>query len=78
MENEIQYTQGFNSGYVIAKLNPTLMNSISATLSPSNPYTEGMINGKAEHEFEQKKDKMKEIENLRVNSGNRQNEFGRE
>lgn len=77
MENEIQYTKGFNSGYVIAKHNPTLMNSISATLSPSNPYTEGMLHGKAEHEFERTKDMLKEIENLRSNSNSRGNELGR-
>ncbi len=78
MENEIQYTKGFNSGYLIAKHNPPLINSISATLSPSNPYTEGMHHGKAEHELEQTKDKLKEIENLRSNSAHKESEFERE
>ncbi len=78
MENEQQYIKGFNQGYIVTKYNPTLMNSISATLSPSNPYSEGMLHGKAEHEFEQTKDKFKEIENLRANSNNRANEFERE
>ncbi|MBK7763320.1 MAG: hypothetical protein IPI46_08090 [Bacteroidetes bacterium] len=72
-----QYQTGFNAGYLITKHNPTLMNTISATLSPTNSYVEGMIHGKKEHEFEQKKDKLNEIENLRADSDSRGIEFGR-
>ncbi len=78
MQNEQQYAKGFNNGYLIAKHNPPLMNAISSTLSPLNPYLEGMINGKQEHEFEQMKDQLKEVEHLRGNSNSRENEFGRE
>lgn len=78
MQNEQHYIKGFNSGYIVAKHNPTLINSISASLSPDNLYLEGMINGKQELEFEQIRDQLKEIENLRANSNDLEIEFGRE
>jgi len=78
MENEIQYTKGFNSGYVIAKYNPFLIKTLTASLAPSNSYLEGMILGRKEYELEIFKDQLKEIGDLRANSNVRSNEFGRE
>ncbi|MBK7764394.1 MAG: hypothetical protein IPI46_13790 [Bacteroidetes bacterium] len=78
MENIQQYQTGFNTGYLITKHNPTLMNTIFATLSPNNSYTEGMIDGKQELEFEQVKDQIKEVDDLRNSTNERENDLGRE
>lgn len=77
MGNEQQYIKGFNQGYIVTKYNPSLMNSISATLSPSNSYLEGMVEGKQEMEFEQMREQLEEFENLRGNSYGRENESRR-
>ena len=51
-DNEIQYTHGFNSGYVIAKHEPELYATITNGLESKNEYIEGFVLGGREYEHE--------------------------
>lgn len=77
MNTEQQYIQGFNSGYVLAKHESELLNTISKNLNPNNNYLEGIIEGRNQLEFEQGKEQLSEIEELRNRTINRGKEFGR-
>jgi hypothetical protein len=78
MNTEQQYIQGFNNGYVLAKHKQKLLNTISQNLNPNNNYLEGLLEGKNQLEFEQGKEKLSEIEELRSQSKNYDKELDRE
>lgn len=68
MNTEQKYIQGFNSGYVLAKHEPNLLNTISKNLNLNCNYLQGIFAGKEEFELEKSKDQLFEIGKLRSQS----------
>lgn len=67
--NEKQYTAGFNSGYILAKHEPTLLRSLLKEISPTTSYLRGMSSGQKEYEIEFTKNRLLELEKLREKTG---------
>ncbi|MBP8892564.1 MAG: hypothetical protein KBH09_09420 [Saprospiraceae bacterium] len=63
--NEKQFTAGFNSGYLFAKYELSLLTSILKNINPVNSYISGMNYGKKEFELEQSKVQLNEFDTLR-------------
>lgn len=78
MDNEQLFTKGFNSGYLMAKYEPGLLNKIINTVAPTAPFLEGLFSGKEEFELEQNKAQLNELRGLRDRSNSRDQELGRE
>ncbi|EHQ29781.1 hypothetical protein [Mucilaginibacter paludis] len=51
-EQEQKYIDGFNSGYLLAKHEPTLAAQITSSPNEHNPFFSGLVSGKAEYERE--------------------------
>lgn len=76
MENEKQYVQGFNNGFLLAQYQMEIYNSIVNSITSKSAYTEGMRDGKEQLETGQKKEKMTNLQQLRDKG--RSNERGME
>lgn len=64
--NEKQFIAGFNSGYILAKHEPTMLTSLLKDISPNTSYVQGMSSGQKEYEFEQTNDRLNELERLKT------------
>ncbi|MFM2226178.1 MAG: hypothetical protein RJA07_2380 [Bacteroidota bacterium] len=73
-ENNTNYTDGFNKGYLLSKHRPELLKSILPTLKPENNFLEGLISGSKEHELEQNKTHLQDLNQLRNKSKSREND----
>lgn len=78
MNTEQQYIRAFNNGYILTHYEPKLLNVISKNLAQTNNYLKGFFAGKEQKEFEQGKEKLSEIEELRNQSNNRGEELSRD
>ena len=65
---EQQYIKGFNNAYLLAEHEPSLLKSISKTLTPQNEYLDGFISGKLQHELDQTRSQLEELQHLRDTS----------
>jgi hypothetical protein len=72
MDNEKNYTVGFNNGYLIAKFEPLLTEKITQNLQPNNEYLEGFFSGKEEYEHEKSLEQFNELQRLRNGSKDRE------
>jgi hypothetical protein len=75
MDSEKRYIQGFNSGYLLAKHEPTLLSKIITGLTPANDYLEGLFEGKQQLELENTKRQLNELQQLRNQSKDRENDL---
>lgn len=75
MSTERQYIQGFNNGYILAKFEPDLLNTVSQSIAPINSHLEGLFNGKEQFEFENSRNRLFELQELRHKSQNREKGF---
>jgi hypothetical protein len=76
--NEEKYTNGFNSGYILAGHKPELLQTVTKHLPPINDYMTGLLDGKEQLEQEKTQDQVSEIEELRNRNNGREDELGRE
>lgn len=61
--NEVDFTKGFNNGYLLAKHTSELMQKLIASIQPENDYLQGMLSGSKQHEMEmQKTNPQKEMD----------------
>lgn len=74
MESE-KFVTAFNNGYILARYEPKLLNSITRGLSPTNIYLEGLFAGKNQFELDICKDQFFELLRLRERSQYKQNDF---
>ena len=65
--NEVDFTKGFNNGYLLAKHSPEVMNKLTASIQPENDYLQGMFSGAKQHEVEMSKISIKEQPNRFIN-----------
>lgn len=72
---EQQFIKGFNGGYIIAKHEPELSTKIFDKLEPLSDYTKGLISGKEEWHKEKELVQLKELNNLRNSSRERENDL---
>ena len=77
MSAEKYYIKGFNSSYILAKHKPILLNKITRSLTPSNNYLQGFFAGKKQHEMENIKEEVVELQQLRYQSHDQEKGFGR-
>lgn len=71
MEQQEQYTEGFNNGYLLAKYEPKLLTKLLKQLVPSGDYLEGLFSGKEECEREYTLSQLNELARLRDNNRER-------
>ena len=50
--NEVDFTKGFNNGYLLAKHAPEVMSKLTTSIQPENDYFQGMFSGAKQHEME--------------------------
>ena len=62
------YIKGFNSGYLLAKHMPTLLQKIVKNFSPADDFSEGLFSGKKEFEIENARIQTEELKRLRNKS----------
>ncbi|MCF8459601.1 MAG: hypothetical protein K9G46_02670 [Flavobacteriales bacterium] len=72
--DEVEYSKGFNWGFVIGEHNPSLAKDLMDSLEPDDGRASGLIEGFREFFREKEHDRMSDLENLR----NRGRNFGRE
>jgi len=77
MDTEKRYIQGFNSGYLLAKHEPTLLSKIAAGLAPATDYLEGFFSGKEEYELENTRSQLDDLNRIRNQSKGRENDLER-
>lgn len=63
--NETQFVTGFNSGYLLAKYEPQMLNALLKDIQPINSYVQGMSSGQKEYELLQTKSHLDELEQIR-------------
>lgn len=68
---QMQYTRGFNSGYLLAKHIPALLAKIVKNIRPTNDFIEGLFSGKEEYELEHSRTQADELKRLRNKSQDR-------
>ena len=73
-ENNTQYTDGFNKGYLLNKHRPELLKSMLPTIKPENDFLDGLIGGSKEHELEMEKTQADELNRLRNQSQSREHD----
>lgn len=80
MDSEQLFTNGFNSGYLLAEYEPGLLNKIINNVQPTAPFLEGLFSGKEQYEIEMELDKtqLQELQNLRDRSSSRDQEHDKE
>ena len=61
-EKENKFTEGFNSGYLIAKHQPDFFATIEKNLDSKNEFVQGLLFGKEELEKEKKVIHLKDIQ----------------
>jgi hypothetical protein len=76
-EGEKTYVEGFNAGYKLAKFQPDLVEKIQSSLSESIEYERGLIEGIQEWEREKEKIRAEELENLRSESQDQEQDISR-
>jgi hypothetical protein len=55
------YQKGFNSGYFLSKYEPEIAEKIFGAIPNQSEYSNGMYEGKNEHEMEKIRDRLNEI-----------------
>jgi hypothetical protein len=58
MNQEQQFTKGFNNGYLLAKHEPELLKQLLAINKDNNDYLKGVASGKKEHDIEKMKKRL--------------------
>jgi hypothetical protein len=77
MEENKQYQHGFNSGYTLAKYNPTLYVNINKNLEPTSDFIDGLLSGGNQYELELTKSNKVEKKN-KGKEYNKDKDFGRD
>jgi hypothetical protein len=72
-----EYTDGFNSAYLLASQEPELLDDIVRGLNPSSVYLEGFFNGKDQWKHEQEKIHENELAELRSRGRDKDRDFER-
>ncbi len=75
---EQQYINGFNSGYILARHEPQLLNQVAKNLHPLNDYLDGLLSGREEFEMEKSRSQLDELQKLREQSKDRNIDLERE
>ena len=52
MDEEKQFQNGFNRGYLLAKHEPNIASQITARPNDHNPFFQGLVGGKEQYELE--------------------------
>lgn len=65
---EKRYAIGFNSGYLLAKHEPQLLNALLKNIKPINSFISGLLFGKKEYELEITNIRLNELEQLKNNN----------
>jgi len=63
--NETQFIAGFNNGYLLAKFESQILNSVLKDITPNNSYILGMSSGQKEYKLRQTKSRLDELERIR-------------
>jgi len=71
--NDKQFIKGFNSGYILAKFEPQMLNLLLKSLKPVSSYISGMRFGQKEYELELKQSHLDEFIQLRQKTSNEKN-----
>lgn len=64
-QEERTHMQGFNDGYKLNTFTQHLFEKIKGSLSESNEYEKGMLEGAKEADKERERQRMKQLESLR-------------
>jgi len=78
MNEEQQYSTGFNAGYLLAKYDPELLVQVTKNLTPVNDYVQGFFSGKEEYAQEKNRQQVEELRNIRTHNKERGNELDRD
>lgn len=73
--NEKQFITGFNSGYILAKYETTMLSTLTKGIRSDNSYIQGILSGQKEYELEQTKYRLDELEQLRKDSKEKEREL---
>lgn len=65
MEQEKNYTDGFNAGYKLNKYNPELFERLKDSLNADVDYDKGLLEGAAQASLEKEKQRMAELDQLK-------------
>lgn len=64
MEQEPNFTKGFNDGYKLAKFSPELFEKLKDSLSAEKEYDSGILAGAEQWQKEKENVRIKELEDL--------------
>ena len=64
MEQELNFTKGFNDGYKLKRFQPEIYDKLEPSLSEENAYERGILAGAKEYENEREKARLAELENI--------------
>ncbi|MBS1684025.1 MAG: hypothetical protein JSS76_04680 [Bacteroidetes bacterium] len=64
-QEEQSYISGFNTGYRLRQYNPELFEKLKPSLSVESEYEKGVIDGGAEYERTQQKERENDFEKIR-------------
>jgi hypothetical protein len=79
MDSEHLFTKGFNSGYLMAQFEPSLLNKlVIKNMAPTVPFLEGLLAGREEYELTQNKTQLDELRDIRDRSSSQDQELGRD
>jgi len=76
--NEREFTIGFNHAMVLAGARPELFEDIVQSVNPNNSYFDGFFSGKEQYELEETTRQLDELDNLREESNDRDEDFDRD
>jgi hypothetical protein len=68
MTEQDQFIEAFNNGYILAKYEPKMLNTLTKNLATKTEYLEGFFAGKEEYELDRQKSVLNELDDLRTRS----------
>ena len=78
MEQDQQYTNGFNHGYTLAKYLPELILNLMKGIHTTGTYFKGIIMGKEEYDLELNRSEIEVIKDLRAKTQSQTLDLGRD
>jgi hypothetical protein len=76
MENA-RYLTGFNHGYLMARYEPAIMQSIGKSIFPQGEYLAGFCLGRQEYEREQERERLSDLKKIRDRSRDLDRDMGK-
>ena len=64
MDQEPNYTKGFNDGYKLARYSPDLFEKLKESLSEDRDYDSGVLAGAEQWEKEKEKQRLAELDQM--------------